>query len=436
MSMNLKKYNLKGSINDVKLPDHGTADIAKQTYERNKKNMRLSTGNVKITYKVIEPIEDPDTGLHGYVLQNEKNDNDIVISFEGTQKDEGIDQLLKDGKEDIHAIVTGDSNYTKENKKTEKFIGSPAQSNALTTGKAEVKDGKFIKTNKNQFTVADPIVTKHVKKHGAENITFVGHSLGGALSEYFAIKHDSHAITFAAPDIYNILTDQQKQKVNNGDFQDNIISYTYPGDIVSSYNHHEIGSTYYLSEPNESNLINGTRNHSLKNYTKKSLFDKDGYFIPRLLYTHGLVGHPETSPLQLKNNGVGNFNILIKTSIMKRYAQEVEGNADLIERTEKALKGFLDYYEDSMKEMKNKYINQAGSGEYNLLNTSDVDNLFSNLGKTENGIPYIFNKVHYEEILHNFSKLRKDTEEIAFHMDKMGKDFDKTDNLLAEWLKF
>lgn len=256
------------------------------------------------------------------------------------------------------------------------------------------------------------------------------------MSEYFAIKHDAHAITFAAPDIYNILTDQQKQKVNNGDFQDNIISYTYPGDIVSSYNHHEIGSTYYLSEPNESNLINGTRNHSLKNYTKKSLFDKDGYFIPRLLYTHGLVGHSETSPLQLKNNGVGNFNILIKTSIMKRYAQEVEKNADLIERTEKALKGFMDYYEDSMKEMKNKYINQAGNGEYNLLNTSDVNDLFSNLGKTEKGLPYIFNIGYYEEILHNISKLRKDTEEIAFHMDKMGNDYEKTDSLLAEWLKF
>lgn len=420
----------------MNLKDYGAAEISRETYKRNEQDITISTNHEVITYKVIEPIEDPETGLHGYVLQNEKNDDDIVISFEGTQKDEGATQLIRDGKEDINSIIFGDSDYIKAESKPQKYRGSPTQDALLTSGQAKIEDGKFIKINKNQFTVADPIVTKQVQKYGAENITFIGHSLGGALSEYFAVKHDSHAITFAAPDIYNILTDKQKQKVNNGDFQDNIISYAYPDDLVSSYNHRVIGSTYYLSDPNEDELKQSLKNHSLKNYTKKSLFDKDGYFIPKLLYTHGLVGHPETSPLQLKNNGVGNFNILIQASIMRRYSQQVEEKADLIERTEKALKGFLDYYEDSMKEMKNKYINQAGSGEYNLLNSSDVNDLFSNLGKMEKGIPFIFDVEHYEEILHNISKLRKDTEEISFHMDKMGNDFEKTDNLLAEWLKF
>src|SRR5699024_11997047 len=102
------------------------------------------------------------------------------------------------------------------------------QRTLLSLGKAKVEDGKFIKINKNQFTVADPIVTEQVQKYGAENITFLGHSLGGALAEYFAVKHESDAITYAAPDSDSILSDKQKQKVDDGDFQDNIITYAYP----------------------------------------------------------------------------------------------------------------------------------------------------------------------------------------------------------------
>lgn len=121
---------------------------------------------------------------------------------------------------------------------------------------------------------------------------------------------------------------------------------------------------------------------------------------------------------------------------MRRYSQQVEENADLVENTEKALMKFLNYYEESMKEMKRKYIHQAGSGEYELLHSSDVEELFSNLGKMEKGIPIIFNTGHYEEILHHMSKLQKDTAEIAFHMEKMSSDFEKVDTLLAEWINF
>jgi len=90
-----------------------------------------------------------------------------------------------------------------------------------------------MKVNKNKFTEAYPVVNKYIEEHGVENITFVGHSLGSALAEYFAVKYDSHAVSFAAPDIYNLLTEDQKQMVNNGAFKDNVISYAYLGESVS-----------------------------------------------------------------------------------------------------------------------------------------------------------------------------------------------------------
>lgn len=45
--------------------------------------------------------------------------------------------------------------------------------------KLNAKDNTIIYNNKNQFTEADQVVKKYIIKYGADNITFVGHSLGG-----------------------------------------------------------------------------------------------------------------------------------------------------------------------------------------------------------------------------------------------------------------
>src|SRR5699024_4492044 len=158
--------------------------------------------------------------------------------------------------------------------------------------------------NKNQFTEADPVVNKYIEAHGAENITFVGHSLGGALAEYFAVKYDSHAVFFAAPDIHNLLTKEQRQMVADGDFKDNIISYAYPDDLVSWYANHSMGFTYCLAHPWEASFVKWLDNQGIKRYTGKDLIDDDGYFIPDFLFDETLFGHPEKSTLTLKNSGM------------------------------------------------------------------------------------------------------------------------------------
>lgn len=418
------------------LTDQEASKIASETYVRNAENVRIELPNgEKVTYNVIEPIEDKSTGLHGYVLENEIT-NEIVISFEGTQTKNGFTQSVNDIQEDINGIVLGDSNYTETEVGGVTYRGSPSQDALLASGQAKIEDGKFIRVNKNQFTEADPVVNKYIEEHGAENITFVGHSLGGALAEYFAVKYDSHAVSFAAPDIHNLLTEEQKQMVANGDFKDNIISYAYPDDLVSWYANHSIGSTYFLAHPDEAGSVKWLDNHGINNYTGKNMFDDDGYFIPDLLFDESLFGHPEKSPLALKNSGMENFNIIIKTFIMKMFAGEVKNNADLVENTEKALGLFLDYYVEVMSEMKSEYYSLVGSGAYDLLGSADVDDIFSGFGKVENGVPIIFNMDQYEEILKVVSELQTDTEEIAFHMNQMSDEFERIDTLLAEWLAY
>lgn len=88
--MKLKDYNLKGSINNFKLPDYGAAEISHRTYKRNRKNIEIELEGNITTYKVVEPIEDPDTGLHGYVLQNEKMIRISLLVLRGLKKMRGL----------------------------------------------------------------------------------------------------------------------------------------------------------------------------------------------------------------------------------------------------------------------------------------------------------------------------------------------------------
>ncbi|WP_407058263.1 alpha/beta fold hydrolase [Tigheibacillus jepli] len=136
--------------------------------------------------------------------------------------------------------------------------------------------------NINQFTEADAFVKENIEKYGKENVTFVGHSLGGGLAEYYAVQYDADAITFASADVYDLLSDEQKKNVKNGVYRDKIISYTYPDDIVGSWYDEAIGSTYYMSDPYENNRKTLSTHGIDKNFNDKSLFNKNGYYLPEM----------------------------------------------------------------------------------------------------------------------------------------------------------
>lgn len=65
-----------------------------------------------------------------------------------------------------------------------------------------------------------------------------------------------------------------------------------------------------------------------------------------------------------------------------------------------------------------------------------MEEIFQGYGKMENGVPIIFDIGEYEEILTMLKRGKSDTAEIAFNMNKMGNDFEETDQLLADWLGF
>ncbi|MFU0790336.1 MAG: Lipase (class 3) [Virgibacillus proomii] len=412
------------------LSDKVLSRISERTYKNNRSKIEVILDNGKIsTWKNIETIKDKDTGLDGYVLQN-PDTNAIVISFRGTESS-------KDIEEDIQGIILGDSDYTKKEYGKTPYLGTPSQDAALTTGKAKLnsKDKTLTYTNKNQFTEAAPIVEKYVKKHGANNIVFTGHSLGGGLAQYFAVKHDSNAVTFAAADVFDLLSKEDQKRALNGEFKDNIISYTYPNDIVGTFYNQYIGSVYYVGNPADKNGKT-LKTHGIKNYLSEGMFNEEGYLLPHLLYGEKIRGQLLSSPLELKNSGVHDFHVRIQTELMHQLAMEMQESEELVATTRRALTRLLDDHIATMKELKNTYRNMVGSGKYDKLNTAHVDEIFRELVDVESdGTPLLIDLNEFEHLLEKLRKSQNDTGEIAYNMEKMSKDFKHMDQILAQWLQ-
>ncbi|WP_273854061.1 lipase family protein [Guptibacillus spartinae] len=464
----------------IKLRDYEAAYISFTSYSPLKKILRIRNVNGEIsTWKRVDTITDVDTGLQGFVIQNVYTD-EVVISFRGTEmptseKNEikskyvgspyqdallasgeaeikngditykkksvnpaSIQEADKDVTEDVEGIILGDSNYTKKRYGTTAYLGTPSQDASLSSGQAELdaKAGTITYIHKNQFTEAKEKVDKYVEKFGAKNITFVGHSLGGGLAQYFAITNDSNSVTFAAADIYSLLTPELQKRVDNGEFKDNSISYTFPDDVVGTHFKQSTGSVYYMSDPSQSGMP-WIESHGITNYLSEKLYDEDGYFVPEVLYDEYIQAQVTTSPLALKNSGVSDFHIKIQESLMKGYVQEMKQSEEQIEATKQALVAFLDTYMNKMRDIKSKYLNAVGSGRFDKLSEADVEGNFQEFTKPpEDGVPMLFDIKTFDSLMTALGDTHQDTSDIAFNMERMSNDLERADQLLAQWLRY
>src|SRR5690625_4602213 len=147
-----------------KITDFEASWLAEQSYHNIDGVVDIRINEKNIEWNAIETIQDKDTGLNGYIFENEDT-GEIVVSFEGTQTNKGFDQGFKDIKEDINGIILGDSNYTKPEQNAGTYRGSPSQDARIASGSAKVdQDGNFIILNENQFISADEIVSETVDR--------------------------------------------------------------------------------------------------------------------------------------------------------------------------------------------------------------------------------------------------------------------------------
>ncbi|MBC1478362.1 DUF2974 domain-containing protein [Listeria welshimeri] len=83
-----------------------------------------------------------------------------------------------------------------------------------------------------QFKVYDKFVNDTLGKFKTQDYSFTGHSLGGGLAQYEAVKHLKPAVTFAAARAFNKLTDKEQKKALNGEYWDLIKDYYHSDDVI------------------------------------------------------------------------------------------------------------------------------------------------------------------------------------------------------------
>lgn len=221
-------------------------EVYKEISEASYKKTKTVQRDTKLQgWEAVEPEGAVLHGTRGFdatVFYNEKN-NQVVIGFRGTEPQwGGLDQTLNrlgDFDTDLNDIVRG---RFKELKKQHE----PSLKNFLLYSLEADMNYRA-----NQFYQAQKLYDAVKKQYPTAEITSTGHSLGGALTQYVAVNNGIQGVTFSAPSVTNLLTDEQLEKLNNGEYDKQIINYVHPSDSVGAgalgeYKRH-VGSTYYVN---------------------------------------------------------------------------------------------------------------------------------------------------------------------------------------------
>ena len=188
-----------------------------------------STGN---RYVVVDSHENKTNGFKAYAvapIKGKKPDyNNVVVSFAGTDGAGSINDVLTD----IETIGLGSNKYVepKVNQnimKIDKWTSSPALA-ALSVSFQDKGEAQSVDALKFYDRVA-----KTVKENGgtvAPNTS--GHSLGGSLSTYVAVKRKVSSVAFNGPDAGHMLTAKERKYIETHPMD--FTNYRNPFDLVGN----------------------------------------------------------------------------------------------------------------------------------------------------------------------------------------------------------
>ncbi|AFU11593.1 putative Cytosolic Protein [Bacillus thuringiensis MC28] len=314
-------------------------------------------------WKVIETFDADDTkvknGLQAIaVVPVDKDDpnklkyDDVIIAFRGTE----FNRFDGDKTTDIVQITLGQK----------KNLGVA---------------GEKVPTS---FDSALGFAEKIKKKYNPTSIHTTGHSKGAAEAQYVAAEMDCYATTYAAPNIYRLLSDKAKRRVDEGVMENKVVDYTHRKDAVGNFE--QFGAP----------MIG-------KQFTTKS--NGTDSFLAAVF----MGQHPMSTFSDMFHNN-GSARLELEPDDIIRHAKEIQKISDILSDIVKNIERFQQQEEDEIAKLKSQLKHETGpGGKYHLLEEHEVDEAIKEVAKiSQNGKDYFHDVQLAEELIHLLRKKQKE----------------------------
>ncbi|UOK58952.1 hypothetical protein MGI18_08070 [Bacillus sp. OVS6] len=390
MANEVTSGSTQDSNSDQKISYNTFIDLSIKVYE-NDNDDNIKYKNMCINVKgengpegwiVVDVIDDKETELQAMAV---KKGNQIVIVYRGSQE-------FKDWLVDAdYLVLRGDQEPSKTRLQLE-------IDKILTGDNYEIR-----KDLKNPFDEAVKFADRVKKEHPDAEFYTTGHSLGGALATYMRIKRwwwIKEAKTIAAPNVYGLLTDEEKAWVDKGAFKNNTEDITDPRDTFGELNSNFGVLTYFDRFP-EVGTVKYVDNESYWTYF---------------------------------NHKSENF-IRINETDAKDLAEKMDMLHSLTIDTQILLEDFSLLHDETILEVQREFEGRISS-DFNLVPPVEVREIIEKYAlNMSSGNPKFYDEYAEEELLSNINQLKKDTMDIADNIRNMAMNFKEKDNQIANWLK-
>ncbi|MFJ7765692.1 alpha/beta hydrolase family protein [Bacillus toyonensis] len=234
------------------------------------------------------------------------------------------------------------------------------------------------------FDSALGFAEKIKKKYNPTSIHTTGHSKGAAEAQYVAAEMDCYATTYAAPNIYRLLSDKAKKRVDEGVMENKVVDYTHRKDAVGNFD--QFGAP----------MIG-------KQFTTKS--NGTDSFLAAVF-----MGQHPTSTFQDMFHNNGSVQLDLEPDDIIRHAKEIQKISDILSNIVKNIERFQQQEEDEVAKLKSQLKHETGpGGKYHLLEEHEVDEAIREVAKiSQNGKDYFHDVQLAEELIHLLRKKQKE----------------------------
>ncbi|MBJ8072315.1 hypothetical protein [Bacillus cereus] len=220
-----------------------------------------------------------------------------------------------------------------------------------------------------------------------------GHSKGAAEAHYVASERNFYATTYAAPNIYKLLSNEAKERVDSGELNNKIIDYTHKKDAVGNFTQFGakmIGRQYTVKS-------NGT--------------------------SHGLLGllfmgeHPaDTFKGMFHSNG--NITLQLEPDEIIQQGKKLQTVSYILRDVIRNIEEFQRKEEEAIQKLKNQLKGETGpGGKYHLLEEYEVDDTIAEIAKMrQNGKDYFHNASLAEHLM---ILLQKELQTLSYLSDEI-----------------